>query len=173
MSTSRLAATLISCAVLAGCGSSASPAPVAPSAMASALAACSVVTANDMLFYLGSHFTATPGADSTTCVYHRADGSENATLVVAGDLGGGASSRLRGMGYPAPDLAVAGIDEAACSGDGHAVAARSGGLVVWVSYANTSGAPSQCALQSVSWSLARAALGVVGGKPHPSPFPTN
>ena len=132
-----------------------------------------MITADDMLYYLGSHFTATPAADAATCAFHRADGSEDAVLTVVGDIDSAAASgRLRGMGTSAPALAVLGIDEAACSADGHVVAARAGNLVVSVSYTNTSGVPSQCALRSVSWSLARVALGMLGGQPHPSPFPT-
>jgi hypothetical protein len=175
MTASRLASALLACVMLAACGSNDSPAPAGPSATASIPAACSVLTAEDMLYYLGSHFTATPGADAATCAYHRVDGSEDAVLTVVGDLGSAAaaSARLGGMGTLAPDLVLERIDEAACSADGHAVAVRSGSLVVSVSYTNTSGAPSQCALRSASWGLARAALGVLGGRPHPSPFPTN
>ena len=175
MTASRLASALLACVVLAACGWNDSPASAGPSTTASIPAACSVLTADDMLYYLGSHFTATPGADAATCAYHRANSSEDAVLTVVGDLGSAAaaSARLGGMGTLAPDLALLGIDEAACSADGHTVAARSGSLVVSVSYTNTSGAPSQCALRSVSWGLARAALGVLGGRPHPSPFPTN
>ena len=171
---SILASALLVCLVLAACGSTASPTPDGSSA-ATFPRACSVLTADDMLYYLGSHFTATPGADAATCTYHRVDASEDAVLTLVGDLGSdaAASARLGRLGPAVPELVLLPIDEATCSADGHVVAARSGSVVVSVSYTNTSGAPSQCAPWQVSWGLARVALAVLGGYPHPSPFPTN